>query len=295
MNAHATSPADTRALIIKAASTLGVLRGGTQGAQQLLALLCDPDVNAGQVADALSREPALALRVLRVANSAFYGASRNIATVERAVALLGQDSVRGIAAAACLDRTVRLADAAAPLDLDELVQHGFAVAVAAESLARHGHGALAADAFIAGLLHDLGIAVQISIDQPGANALIEALRSHPDQGITDLECERVRVGHAQCAAVLFEAWQLPLALVEVARWHHAPLGAPAAHRELAALVHLGDQLALAGGTHHALEPQAPPRNAAVMELLGLDDGDLDGVAAALPERLSQLREAFAAS
>lgn len=294
MNALASTPADTRTVILKAASTLGVLHGGTQGAQRLLALLCDPNVGAGQVADALSREPALALRVLRVANSAFYGASRNISTIGRAVALLGQDAVRGIAAAACLDRTVRQADAAQPVDLDQLVQHGFATAVAAESLARLGHGALAADAFIAGLLHDLGIAVQIGIDRGGAQALIEALRSDPGAAIAELEGQRMQVGHAQCAAVLFEAWQLPAALVAVARWHHEPLDAPAAHRELASLVHLGDQLALACGSHHALEPAAPTRNAAVMAQLGLEDADLDGVAATLPERVSQLRDAFAA-
>ncbi len=278
--------------ILKAAATLGVLDGSARGAPRLLALLCDPALSAGQLAAVLACEPGLALRVLRVANSAFYGVSRSVASIDRALLLLGLDAVRGIAAAACLDRTIRRAGAAASLDMDALVHHGCAAAVAAESLARRGHAALAPDAFIAGLLHDLGIAVQLRVDPQGVQAVIEALGACPDRSPPDLEGPRLRVGHEQCAAVLFEAWQLPAALVEAARHHHDPLAAPAAQRELAALVHLGDQLALACGATHALEPLARQPEPAPLALLGMDATDLDQVAAGLPERVRQLREAL---
>jgi HD-like signal output (HDOD) protein len=280
------------ALILKAATALGVLGSGPLGAQRILALLCDPAVSASRVAAVMAREPGLTLRVLRVANSAFYGAARNITTIDRAFLLLGLDAVRGIAAAACLDRTVRRATATTPIDMDALVHHSLGTAVAAETLARLRHRALAADAFIAGLLHNLGVAVQAQVDPRGLGELIDALRAAPERGLTALEAERVQVGHEHCAAVLFEAWKLPAALVEATRHHHDPLAAPQSHRALAALVNLGIQLSLACGNTYALEPAAPQRDAAVMALLGLSDADLDRVAAELPGRLAQLGEAF---
>jgi HD-like signal output (HDOD) protein len=283
------------ARILRAATALGVVGGSTHGAQRLLALLCDPGVSATQVGEVLAREPGLALRVLRVANSAFYGASRHVTTIERAFSLLGLDAVRGIAAAACLDRTVRRHGESAPINLDELVCHSLATAVAAEALARINHQALAADAFIAGLLHNLGVTLQLQVDPGGFRQLLDALHAAPQRELTELEAQRVLVGHEHCVAVLFEAWQLPAALIEATRHHHDPLAAAAEHRELAALVHLGVQLSLESGNTYALEPQVPARSAPVMALVGVDAADLDRVAADLPERVRALREAFAAA
>ena len=296
MTASPTQDQDSAtAGILKAATALGVLGGGTQGAPRILALLCNPAVNAAEVATVMSREPGLSLRVLRVANSAYYGLTRSISTIDRALVLLGLDAVRGIAAAACLDRTVRRASENAPLDMDALVRHSLATAVAAEALASIRHRPLAPEAFIAGLLHNLGVTVQLRLDPGGVRAMVDALRARPEQDIPALEAQRVGVGHEQCVAVLFEAWQLPAMLVEAARHHHDPMAAPEQHRELAALVNLGIQLSLACGNTYALEPTAPPRNHAALTLLGLADEDLDRVAADLPERLAKLQEAFAAA
>jgi HD-like signal output (HDOD) protein len=295
MTASSSQNQDSAAAeILKAATALGVLGGGAQGAPRILALLCNPTVNAAEVAAVMGREPGLSLRVLRVANSAYYGLARSVSTIERALVLLGLDAVRGIAAAACLDRTVKRASEPAPIDMDALVRHSLATAVAAEALARIRHGSLAPEAFIAGLLHNLGVTVQLRLDPAGVGAMIDALQAMPERDIAALEAERVKVGHERCVAVLFEAWQLPAMLVEAARHHHDPMAAPEQHRELAALVNLGIHLSLACGNTYALEPAATRRNHAAMSLLGLTDEDLDRVAADLPERLARLQEAFAA-
>ena len=89
-----------RAQILKAAGSVGVLGGSALSGPRIMAALCDPEIQAREVCSLIAREPALCARVLRVANSAFYGHARSIATLERALALLGQDAVRGIAAAA---------------------------------------------------------------------------------------------------------------------------------------------------------------------------------------------------
>jgi HD-like signal output (HDOD) protein len=286
---------DTNAEILRAAAALGVLSGGGHAAPRILAQLCDPEIRAAEIAALIDREPGLSLRVLRVANSAYYGLARKVSTVDRALVILGLDAVRGIAAAACLDRTVMRAGETAPIDLDALVRHSLGTALAAEALARVRHRALAPEAFIAGLLHNLGVMVQLRLDPGGVGALIEVLRMAPQRDLSVLEAERVSVGHERCAAVLFEAWQLPEALVDAARHHHDPLRAPEPHRELAALVNSGIHLSLVCGNTYALEPAAGPPDDAAMALLGLCNAHLEHVTAELPARLAQLRHAFAAA
>jgi HD-like signal output (HDOD) protein len=277
---------------MKAAAAIGVLGSGAEGVSHIMAILCNPDVNAGEVVALVGKEPALYARVLRVANSSYYGQSRSINTIDRALVLLGLDAVRGIAAAACLDRTVPRGGKYALIDMKALVQHSLATAAAAEALARIQHPALAPEAFIAGLLHNLGIIVQVHLDSPGIEAMIRERRQDATRDMRMLESERSIVGHEECVAVVFESWQLPESLVAAARHHHDPMAADESYRELAALVNLGANLGLAGGSTFTLEPAAVVRNVSAMAWLGLDDEALDGVAVALPARVLELRRAL---
>jgi HD-like signal output (HDOD) protein len=257
-----------------------------------MAALCDPDVSADRVVDLVIGEPALYARVLRVANSAYYGQSRSVTTIHRALALLGMNAVRGIAAAACLDRALPPASGHSMLDIDELVNHSHATALAAESLACIRHPALSSDAFIGGLLHNLGIVLQIQLDSPGVSAMIELRRLGDTQDTRGLELGRSTIGHEECIGVVFEAWRLPESLIAAVRNHHDPQAAPERHRELAALINLGAALGLAAGNTFALEPVPVARDACAMACLGLDSEQVDRVAAELPGRLAELKQAL---
>jgi HD-like signal output (HDOD) protein len=281
-----------RAQILKAAGALGVLGSSGAVAGQTLAILCNPAVTAREVAVLVNREPALYTRVLRVANSPYFGQSRAIGKLDRAIVVLGLDAVRGIAAAACLDRSVPRTREFSLIDTAALVQHSLATATAAASLARLRDAALAPEAFIAGLLHNLGIIIQIHLDRPGITAMIGERSRDPTRDMRTLENEWAVVGHEQCIAAIFEAWQLPEPLIAATRHHHDPMAAEEPHRRLAALVNLGANLGLAGGHTFALEPAAVTRNAAAMQSLGLDDEDLDGIAFDLPQRVVELNRAL---
>ncbi len=293
MNAnHMPGAPIDRAQILKAASSLGVLGEGPHSAPRIMAALCNPDTGTGEIADLVGREPALYARVLRVANSPYYGQMRSIRSVERAVVVLGRDAVRGIAAAACLDRTVPRIQKQSLVDMRAVLHHSLASAAAAEALARLRQEDLASDAFIAGLLHNLGIIVQVYLDTPGIQAMI-ALRAAGDRrSMRALESEHSNVGHEECIGVIFEEWQLPDCLIAAARAHHDPMGAPDAYRSLASLTNLGATLGLASGSVFTLEPEALDRNVAAMGCLGLDDGHLNGIAELLPERVAELRKAL---
>jgi HD-like signal output (HDOD) protein len=274
--------------ILRAAARLGLLGASADARPRILSLLCDPDTDARSVASLIERDPGLSLRVLRVANSAYYGMARNVVSINRALLLLGQDTVRGIAAAACMDRTLRAAQAALPVSIDALVQHSLAVAVAAEALARRSANGQPAEAFMAGLLHNIGIAVQLLL-QPALTArLAGAMQCHPEGSVRAAEAALGLVSHEHCAGVIMASWNFPPLLTEAASFHHLPALAPAASRPLAATVNLALVLAAGLGRRFELEPPMTAIDPSLAALLGVAPEASAAVAAELPARLDAL-------
>ncbi len=283
-------PGVDRARILSAASSIGLLGHKAPGGASLLAALCNPRAQSGQVAALIRKEPALYARVLRVANSPFYSHSREVTTIEHALMMMGIDAVRGIAAAACLDRTMPRGKELAIIDIRALLRHSVATAVAAETLAKAVRPTLAPEAFVAGLLHNLGVPVQIGMDAPAVQAMVALRQSRDERTMPALEAQCGVASHQDCIGVIAEAWQLPATLAAATHFHHDPMSAPEAHRDLASLVNLGANLGLAMGCTFSLEPLAEPPDRAAMARLGLSDRDLVTVAVDLPERVVELTD-----
>lgn len=281
----------TDAEIVKAASSLGLLGGGSQTAHRILAALCDTSLGSREIVALVEREPGLAARILKVANSAYYGQSRNIATLERALMILGVDAVRGIAAAACLDRSISRRSHIAGIDPRTLVTHSVASAFAAEQLAKTSGRASASEAFMAALLHDFGVPVQERLDAEGVEALIQALRNDPQAEASALERSLVKVSHAHCAQVIFESWNLPASIALAARHHDDPAGAPGPARELTTIVHVAIQIAIEASFTYPMEPrQLRIDRAPLLTSLGLSEEAVGPISAGLAERVLLLTE-----
>lgn len=281
----------TRERVLRAAAQLGALGPDRESVPRLLAALCDAATDARTIAQLVGRDPSISARVLRVANSPYYGQTRTVATIDRACLLLGTDAVRGIAAAACLDRTMsRTAEGS--IRASALMDHSLATAVAAEALARDLHPRCAGEAFIGGLLHNLGVPIQLRIDPQGVAAMSALAHGAPDLDIRALEARCASIGHEECAALVFEAWGLPQALVDAARHHHDPFTAQTPYCELAGIEHLAARIALASGHAFGLEsaPRDPPDEA--MQRLGFEPGRLDALVAEVPRRTQELRNAL---
>jgi HD-like signal output (HDOD) protein len=283
-------PQVDRTRLLQAATSLGLIgSGGADCVARLLSRLCDPGVSSSEIAALIENHPVLCARVLRVANSAYYGRQRNITTIKQAVLLLGLAAIRGVAAAACVDRATPRRTQIGLADMPALLRHSLATAVAAESLARLRHPAIAPEAFIAGVLHNLGVAIQVSLDRAGVTAMLEERRRNPARDIRTLESQFATVRHEDCVAAILDVWQLPEALVVATGYHHDPSAAPPAHRVLACLVSLGAHLALASGYTFSLEPAmnaAPDLKAP--DVLGFTAQELEQVALELPEKVENL-------
>jgi HD-like signal output (HDOD) protein len=292
---HPSQPANGpigRAAIREAAAALCMAEAGTSSPARLISLLCDERLSGDELAGKIEAHPVLSARVLQVANSPYYGQVKSVSTIKRALQLLGVNAIRGIAAAAFIDQMIPRRIATLP-DIPSLLRHSLATGIVCEMLAARIDPLLAPNAFIAGLIHNLGTVIQASLDPAGSAALIAARASDPCGSIRALEQQHCQLHHEVCGAVLFDAWHLPDSLISVAMHHHGPDDAPDPHRPLVALVWVGANVALACANTFSLEPAIGVLDYDKILALGLRKDQIDAVADELPGRVELLSRALA--
>ncbi len=233
---------------------------------RLLEVTADQGSSATDVADLLSSDPALSSRVLQMVRRADSGVRGEVASVARAVVLLGFEAVRNAALAVSVFQTFAGdKQPAGHFDRQEFWKHSIAVAAAAELLAKATKEDPATvaklpvvdldEAFVAGLLHDLGKVALDAVLPKSFDRVVEAavlLRGD----IADLEHSIIGMNHMVVGKRLAEQWKLPAAVREV-MWLHgqnprslpgagaafgSTAGAPLAHARLVNLVTLADVL-----------------------------------------------------
>jgi HD-like signal output (HDOD) protein len=231
----------------------------------LLESIDDPEVTIHTVQTIIGKDPALAAKVLRLANSAFYGFPREVATIREAVLVLGLRTVRALALAASAASVMGLALPAYRLGRFALWRHSVLVGTIARRLARDGGEKTSEIAFAAGLLHDVG---KILLDRVLAphEAEIHAAAA----AASPAAAERAVLGfdHADVGRLLVAKWRLPEALEAAAGFHHRPGAAPEAYRFLAEAVSCADWLAHRATLAKAAPPEAPPADVAERWNLG---------------------------
>lgn len=277
-----------------AARALGTAGGGA-GASRLLALLYDPEVALAPLLGCLNSEPALAARVLKVANSPYYRLSGSVGTLERAVQLLGLKAIRSIAAAGCLDRLTPPPVGRA-FDPERFRRHSLAVACAAQRLSQLTGLGLDGEAFMAGLLHDIGILLLVKA-APQAMATFAPDAGPDAAGALAHESAHFGVTHEDSGAVIGQAWQLPDWLNAAVARHHGAAVADAARGGLGALPALlwaADHAAHEAG--YGLWPICGlPPGAELLQALRIGPEVLLATAQGLPDALAAVAPAGAAS
>jgi putative nucleotidyltransferase with HDIG domain len=208
---------------------------------QALKIMQDPNSDAKAVESVISRDPAISGKVLRVANSAFFGYSRRVASIADAIRVLGFNNVQGmIIGIGAFDafRTERL-------NLSDFWQHSIATATAAGFLAPRV-GCPADEAFTAGILHDIGKLVFAIQAEQAYRRVIELERGGT---LRSLDAERTlfEFTHPEVGETVAERWALPARYVAAIAHHHDPSTA-GAESAFCALIGLADHAA-----HAALE------------------------------------------
>ena len=256
---------------------------------KIIRLVEDPDSTAADLNKVISNDPALGARILKVVNSAFYGLPGQIGSINRAIVLLGLNAVKNIAIAASLAKLFRGGRICPTFDARELWTHSIAVATATRMLAQQVGLGLPDEAFLAGLIHDIGVMVEVQARRASFVEAVTKLGEDPKLTLRAAEQRYVGATHEQFGAALCKLWKFPLSFYYVAGYHHRPLELPEASRGLTALVHVADvvcyqqNIGFTRGTEHAeVHPQ-------LLDTLNLRQPQIDEVVQKLADTVAEAK------
>lgn len=250
-------------------------------------LAATPDTSVAQMAGLISRSPDLCTRVLKVVNSAFYGLSGQVGSIDRAVSLMGLDSVKNVVIAASLTRVFqgrRLSPTFSPRDL---WTHSLGVAAAARMVTTAVESPLGEEAFLAGLIHDVGVMVELQLDRAKMASLLARLEADGSLSVLDAEDQAFGANHQDFGAGLSRHWKLPPSLSGATAWHHRPLEAPPAEASLAAVVHIADRLVIACQPGFRLDVLDTTVSDAVLDHVGLPRSAIGSILERLPAAIDE--------
>lgn len=218
---------------------------------KIVELVEDPKSTAQDLDKVISADPALCSRILKVVNSSFYGLPGQIASINRAIVMLGLNAVKNIAIAASLAKLFRGGDLTPNFSAKDLWTHSNITAGASKMIANSLKLGLADEAFLAGLIHDIGIMVEMQFDRP---KLLDVLRRTgadakgiPASDMLNNEAAVYQATHQDFGAGLCEKWKFPKNFALVTGFHHDPMKLAAETRTLTAIVHVADRLAAETG------------------------------------------------
>lgn len=199
------------------------------------------DTGRRELVHLIESDPSLAARVLRVSNSAWLGFPGRISSLDRAMAMLGFDSVRNLALSVVFSHLFLKEQKEDHLKARELWHHSLACAVAAEQLARRTSFPQPGNAFVAGLLHDLGKVLLLRWNREVYQEIVR-LAQQKRIALQLVEKEALGLNHAEIGQLLLEDWNLPTELAHAVGRHHTPAQEIGSIRDLAVIVQLSDGL-----------------------------------------------------
>lgn len=220
------------------------------------AVLEDPNSSAAEMAAAIETDPATTARLLRLANSSFFGFAAQVAAVPRAVSLLGTVHVHDLVLATSIAANFGEVESSA-LDMPTFWRHSLARAIAAKLLANHCNVLDGDRLFVAGLLSHIG-EMLLALHDPAMAERAASSAENRCLSLAVVQTEMFGFDYAELGAELINAWQLPALLEETVRFQQEPTSAPNFELETS-LVHVAGQL--------ALSPQSNPADGIDLEVL----------------------------
>lgn len=191
-------------------------------AQHLLSLPLETVRGEKELLNLIESDPFIAARVIGMANSPLFGASKKVCTVSDAAMLLGLSRVKTIAIAIALMGPIRVRESKI-FSLRDLWLHSFSMAIGMRSLSnmlprakRPAEDML----FLSGLLHDLGYLALAYLAPDKFDAFLGSLESHPEVSPISVEMEEFGMNHAELGEILGRSWDLPEEVISVIAGHH---------------------------------------------------------------------------
>ncbi len=187
---------------------------------KMLELVDNPRTSAASLARLISSDQALTARILKLANSAYYGFPREISTVNMAIVVLGFNTVKEMGLSLSVFDIFRNQENASIFDISRFWEHSIGCGVASRMLAKGYYSRSASEAFVAGLLHDIG---KIILNQYFHKEFMQIMDMVVEgNSLEDAEEAVIGTSHAQVGFWLAERWNLPEIISQTILCHHQP-------------------------------------------------------------------------
>jgi len=220
---------------------------------QILNIMQDPQSSAKQLKDIIERDPPLSVKVLRLANSAYYGAAHSIDEIQQAIVWLGFDLVKELALSqkVCelFEQNVEIDD----YSRAALWKHSVAVALCGKLIYRREFRLRGENIYAAGRLHDIGIIIEDQFRHAQLETILRAKKTY-EGNMPPAEKAVLGFSHAEIAAGLCNLWHFPQELAVSIGDHHQLMLVEPEHRRICQTLFLSDQLCQQNGIGFGDEP-----------------------------------------
>ena len=276
-----------KAIVDKAVASIGDIATLPEVTIRIIEVVEDHNSTARDLHEIIKNDPALSVKILKVVNSAFYGLPGQVASVDRAIILLGLSAVKNIAIAASIARLFKGRRISRHFSAADLWRHSVAVAVAAHSIVKVSpHPVMANEVFVAGMIHDIGTLVE---RQAFPDQFAEVVDRSMETGRDFLECEREIIGadHQAFGVGLTTKWKFPRHLRAAVGFHHNPEDLSAELRNIATLIRLADVLCCQEEIGFYLTNRDGAITEEMLDTLSITQAQLEDVRASLADQITE--------
>jgi len=253
---------------------------------RVMGVLNDPDSTVDELSEILGSDQAIASKLLRLSNSAFYGYSKHIGTIQDAVVLLGFKTIKGLIYALSLYSSFSQNVGGYAMKKGELWRHSLTAAFVARTISAKCRIGNPDQAFVAGLMHDIGKTVLGEFLGKSSDAVINSVECN---NISFIEAEREVLGvtHPEIGAELCEKWNLPVELQEAVMYHHSPSECES-DNPLVYIVHIADIVCLMLGVGIGVDGLTYELDDSALAAIGKDISFIDDIVIETEKQLADI-------
>lgn len=251
---------------------------------ELVHQLQDPEVDFAQLEEQLQYDPGMTSNILRLANSAYFGAQGNVTSLRTALMRLGLRRIWELIIASTVSPMMVQTLEGYELRPRDLLRHSAWVAVASEEMARLVGFQDVKLLFTAGLLHDMGKIITDPFVRGEKSRLLHLSGDSFEQRETLL----LGLNHARTGFRLMEKWNIPQEITSAVLWHHEPQSAQS-FPLIANTVHLADILAYSQGVGTGIDGMKYAVSSRAKATLGLKGQDMEYVSSLTLDKMNELQ------
>ncbi len=259
-------------------------------ANRAISMAYDPDVDIKNLADEITRDPAITAAIIKLSNSAYFSPTRQIRSVQEAIVTLGLNTVKDIVVIAASQGILKQDLEGYKVEANSMWDHSLMVAELASRIAKKKKLKTKPDvAFTAGLFHDVGKIVMAGFFKKVQRLVMMEMEKNPEARFSDIEKSFLGYTQSEIGGHLLKRWKFPNELIEAAAYSYHPEKAKL-NPELCSIVHVANVVTLASGIGVDIGGLSEELSPFAIKNLGLTDGDLAELYGELPDLLEHMMD-----